>query len=100
MLEITIYDCELKLKSGWITVMSPGNNEEINRMSPPKLALEISVACCFHGGPLDSQCAKGTAGSREQVLKARHVAKTTRRRSILGETKSAAKPPGKGAASW
>ena len=40
------------------------------------------------------------AGSREQVLKARHVAKTTRRRSILGETKSAAKPPGKGAASW
>ena len=48
---------------------------------------------------LRSQCAKGTAGSREQVLKARHVAKTTRRRSILGETKSA-KPPGKGAASW
>jgi len=41
------------------------------------------------------------AGSREQVLKARHVAKTTRRRSILGETKSASdKPPGKGAASW
>ena len=39
---------------------------------------------------LGSQCAKGTAGSREQVLKARHVARTTRRRSILGETKSAA----------
>lgn len=39
------------------------------------------------------------AGSREQVLKARYVANTTRRRSILGETKSA-KLPGKGAASW
>ena len=50
---------------------------------------------------LRSQRAEGTAGSREQVLKARHVAKTTRRRSILGETKSASdKPPGKGAASW